>query len=65
MVGRGDRIAERYGMARFKKLATNEWLVYGDVAPIVWPTVSKATQPTAADYGEANIPVGAIWVQSP
>ena len=28
------------------------------------PIVVKATEPTAADYGLATIPVGAIWVES-
>ena len=31
----------------------------------VTPLVVKATEPTAADYGLAAIPVGAVWVQSP
>jgi hypothetical protein len=30
----------------------------------VAPTVVKATTPVAADYNEASIPVGAIWVQA-
>ena len=28
------------------------------------PTVVKATEPVAADYGLASIPVGAVWIQS-
>ena len=31
----------------------------------VAPTAVKSTTPVAADYGEATIPTGAIWVQSP
>jgi hypothetical protein len=33
--------------------------------PKVWPLVVKATEPTAADYGESEIPMNAIWVKSP
>jgi hypothetical protein len=28
-----------------------------------WPIVVKATPPTAADYGEATIPIDAVWIQ--
>ena len=30
-----------------------------------WPIVVKNTAPTAADYGEATIPLNAVWIQSP
>jgi hypothetical protein len=31
----------------------------------VTPTVVKSTTPSASDYGLANIPTGAVWIQSP
>ncbi len=31
----------------------------------ITPIAVKATQPVAADYGLATIPVGAVWVVSP
>lgn len=27
--------------------------------------VVKATEPTAVDYGQPIIPIGAVWIQSP
>ena len=29
-----------------------------------WPLVVKDTEPTAADYGEDEIPLNAVWIQS-
>jgi hypothetical protein len=29
------------------------------------PLVVKSTQPTAADYGQATIPLNAVWIQAP
>jgi hypothetical protein len=46
--------------------ATGQW---GPVDPPAgggggWPLVVKDTQPVAADYGEAAIPVGAVWIRT-
>jgi hypothetical protein len=36
-----------------------------DDHPMYLIGVAKATEPTAADYGLATIPVGAVWIQTP
>ena len=43
-----------------KTSGTDYAVAWKTIAPIV----VKATEPTAADYGLATIPVGAIWVQT-
>jgi hypothetical protein len=44
---------------------SESWSVTVRTVPGLTPTVSKATTPTAADYGQATIPVGAVWVVMP
>jgi hypothetical protein len=43
--------------------AANPW--DAELIGIIWPVVASPTEPTAADYGLASIPVGAVWVVMP
>jgi hypothetical protein len=52
-----------------KLSATNDHVGWVAPAPPAggtggWPLVVKATEPTAADYGEDEIPMNAVWIQS-
>jgi pheromone shutdown protein TraB len=62
--GLGTIIHAQFGQVTLLKAATNSWLIYGDVVSDQGVVV-KTSEPVAADYGLAAIPLDAVWVQKP